>query len=458
MQLGTARVIGTTRRRPFRIWHSRGQCFTEVALFAVGASGSYSVSVVGMLPGNEILLLPLLVGFLFMHGARAFRREYLWFYVLALAWLFGTIAGDVYLGTPRAQSLKGIARVVFFVVDFIGLAIMTNKSSRRMVIFLLSIFVQMILIMRYFRGDFLIQWKFGGSSIVTITALLFACRWYSQKRYGLYFLVVLGIASLNLIFAFRSQIVTDFLSLILVLPILSQTRPRTQRGFSFDDFLKFSTLVVLSGAAVFLSNRAIIFAANLGLFDESNTAKFQMQANGKFGVLVGGRPETLVAIQAIRDSPIIGHGSFAVDPKYLELMQRLQYDLGYSDTDTPQDPDEPAAIPTHSHLTSAWVESGIFGGIFWIYALLLTLRGLMKVSVTRPPLAPLYSYLLLNFIWNILYSPFGSVNRMWAAFFILMSFNLLSSDTVKATGMNKIKSFSHAAQPPFRRIRPGMVG
>ena len=173
--------------------------------------------------------------------------------------------------------------------------------------------------------------------------------------------------------------------------------------------------------------------------------------------LVGGRPETLVAIQAIRDSPIIGHGSFAVDPKYLKLKQDIAYENGYSDTDEPEDV-AVDAIPTHSHLTMAWVESGIFGGIFWIYVLVLTFRGIVMVSFSRPPLAPLYSYLLLNFVWNVLYSPFGSVNRMWAAFFILMSYKVLKPQVPQATAARQGK----ARLPVYPRrpvgARVGFVG
>ena len=126
-------------------------------------------------------------------------------------------------------------------------------------------------------------------------------------------------------------------------------------------------------------------------------------------MLFGGRPETLVAIQAIRDSPIIGHGSFAADVRYSNWRQQLQYEYGYSDTDTAEELEYPV-IPTHSHLTMAWVESGILGGLLWIYILVLTIRALFRLALTRPNFAPLYSYLLVNFVWDILYSPFGSVN------------------------------------------------
>ncbi len=157
-------------------------------------------------------------------------------------------------------------------------------------------------------------------------------------------------------------------------------------------------------------------------------------------MLVGGRPETLVAIQAIRDSPFIGHGSFPYGPKYIELSQDIQYQHGYSNTDEPEEV-EFEVIPTHSHLTMAWVESGILGGICWIYILLLTLRAVFRVSVLRPRLAPLYCYLLVGFLWDILYSPFGSVNRIWAAFYILLSYNILGTRAITAVQLRPQRTF-----------------
>ena len=321
--------------------------------------------------------------------------------------------------------------MIFFALDFMLLAVMINNRTRRMIIFLLSIFVQMLHNVHVFRGDFLTQWKFGGSSMVTITAFLLSCYFYSRRRYWLYGSIVIGLAALNLMFAFRSQIATVVVSAALILPIFAQGGTSDRRTTSSENFFKVAVLLALAGGAAFTANKAIQIAVENGLFDESVSQKFEMQSGGKLGVLVGGRPEMLVAIQAIRDSPIIGHGSFPVDEKYLELRQDLQYEYGYTESDTPEDVEEPV-IPTHSHLTMAWVESGILGGVFWIYVLGLTFRAIMKVSFTRPPLAPIYSYLLLNFVWNVLYSPFGSVNRMWAAYFILLGYKIVKSPTPQA--------------------------
>ena len=114
------------------------------------------------------------------------------------------------------------------------------------------------------------------------------------------------------------------------------------------------------------------------------------QSGGDYGVLVGGRPETLVAIQAIRDSPIIGHGSFPEGTKYIQLKQDIRYEHGYSDSDEPEDTETKIpVIPTHSHLTLAWVEGGILGGLCWIYILILILRGVLRVTAAATAFGPL---------------------------------------------------------------------
>ena len=115
----------------------------------------------------------------------------------------------------------------------------------------------------------------------------------------------------------------------------------------------------------------------------------------------------------------------------MQLKQDIQYEHGYSDSDEPIEEDYPV-IPTHSHLTMAWVEGGILGGVCWIYIFALTVRSLLILNSLRPNLAPLYSYFLVSFLWDILYSPFGSVNRIWGAFFILLSYFILKTSEEKA--------------------------
>jgi O-antigen ligase len=343
--------------------------------------------------------------------------------------------------------MKGIARVVFFALDFMCLAILINQKTRRMIVFAISIAAVMVYYGREFKGDFLTEWKFGFSSAVTIFALLAASHYNARQRYKTCAFTFLVLAALNLFFAFRSQMVIILVAGALTIPIFENRRPLNRRQ-TRPKASNFRALILLglAAGAIFIANQAIKLAATQGFLDANTAGKFQAQSSGKLGVLVGGRPETLVAIQAIIDNPVFGHGSFAADPRYLQLKQDLQYENGYSETDTPE---EEGTIPTHSHLTMAWVESGILGGLFWLYILGLTIRAILQTAIHRQALSPLYCYFLVNFAWDILFSPFGSVNRLWGAFFVLLSYDVLRS--AKPISDAERTRRPHPTQLPVRR-------
>ena len=367
MRTLTARRIGY-RPKPRPLWTSREAFFTDAGLFLFGAAGAYSANIVGSLPGCEVVLLPMLPVLLLARGKRAFDRRYLWFYILTGAWLLGTLIADAYNGIGAFNRAKGIARVVFFALDFMALAILINNKTRRFVVFALSFATVMLVGSLQFRGDFLEQWKFGVAEGVAVPALLLSSYFYVKRRYGVCFLIAMVLAGLNLRYGFRSQLVVQLVAGVLILPLFDQARTWRSGSLAAQNRWKVLVLLALAGGAAYAANDAIKYAARSGLFDESTRAKFEGQESGDYGVLVGGRPETLVAIQAIRDSPIIGHGSFPYGQKYLQLKQDIQYEHGYSDTDEPEEVEYPV-IPTHSHLTMAWVEGGysaaFVGSISW---------------------------------------------------------------------------------------------
>jgi hypothetical protein len=424
-QIGHRRQIGY---RPLRkpLWSSRESFFIDVALFVFGAAGAYTVDIVGALPVSELLVFPMLPVLLLARGKRAFSREYLWFYVSTGAWFLGTLIADAYNGVGAFNRAKGMARVVFFILDFMALAIILNNKTRRMIIFAVSIAGLMAIGSWRFMPATEIVWKFGFAESVAIVALLVSSYYYARRRYWVCLLISLVLCGLSLLFGFRSQLGVVLVSAVFILPLSKQAPNGLSGTRSKQDKFRILVLLALAAGAAYLANAVVKYAAESGFFDESTQAKFVTQASGDYGVLFGGRPETLVAIQAIRDSPFVGHGSFPYGEKYVELKQDIMYEHGYTDSDDPEVIDYPV-IPTHSHLTMAWVEGGIFGGICWIYILILAVRGILRLNTLRPHLAPLYCYLLVAFLWDILYSPFGSINRILAAFYILVSYHILKT-------------------------------
>ena len=455
MPIATARLIGS-RPKPRPLWTSREAFFTDAGLFLLGAAGAFSANIVGALPGCEVLLLPALPVLLLAQGKRAFDRRYLWFYILTGAWLLGTLISDAYNGIGAFNRAKGIARVVFFALDFMALAVLINNKTRRIIVFALSFVVVEFVGSWQFRGEFMEQWKFGVAQGAAVVALLVSSHFYIRRRYWICFLISLFLAGLNLRYGFRSQFVIQLVAAVLILPLFDEERTFRRGSRVGQNRWKVIGLLALAGGAMYVANAAIQYAGKIGFFDESTRAKFEGQASGDYGVLVGGRPETLVAIQAIRDSPIIGHGSFPYGPKYVQLKQDIQYEHGYTDSDEPIEEEYPV-IPTHSHLTMAWVEGGILGGICWIYILVLSLRAVLQLTTLRPHLSPLYSYLLVSFLWDILYSPFGSVNRIWGAFFILLSYFILQASATKTLHVRHQKVGQVYGRREFRLARRSTV-
>jgi hypothetical protein len=442
MPLATARSSGIRYRvigyrpRPEPLWSSSQSFFSEAALFVLGAGGAYSLNLVGALPYSEVFLLAMLPVLLLQRGRRAFDRQYLLFYILAGGWFLGTQIADLYNGIPAFNRMKGTARVVFLILDFMALAVLINNKSRRIFVFALSLASLMLISSLQFSGEFLLQWKFGLSHAFAMAALIVSSYFYKRQRYWICLSITLFLAAMNFHYGFRSQLVILVISAVLILPVFDIAKTRAGSPPGLQNTFRILILLALSGGLAYASNAVIKYAAEKGVFDEATNSKFQTQSAGDYGVLVGGRPETLVAIQAIRDSPIIGHGSFPFGGKYMQLKQDIQYEHGYSESDEPEDSEYPV-IPTHSHLTLAWVEGGILGGICWIYIFILVLRAVLRLSALRPDLAPLYSYLLVNFLWDILYSPFGSVNRMRAAFFILLSYFILRTAPVETVKVRR---------------------
>ena len=340
-----------------------------------------------------------------------------------------------------------------------ALAILINNKIRRIVIFALSFATVMFIGALQFRGDFLEEWKFGVAQGVAVLALLVSSYFYIRRRYWICFLISMVLAGLNLRYGFRSQLVVQLVAAVLVLPLFDEAKTWRNGARAGQNRWKVVVLLVLAGSAAYAANAAIKYGSKIGLFDESTSAKFEGQESGDYGVLVGGRPETLVAIQAIRDTPILGHGSFPYGQKYVQLKQDIQYEHGYTDSDEPIEEEYPV-IPTHSHLTMAWVEGGILGGICWIYIFALTVRSTFHLSSLRPGLAPLYCYFLVGFLWDILYSPFGSVNRIWGAYFILLSYFILktSEEQAQLVRQQRAKQISIGRNLRPRRIAAAYPG
>ena len=315
------------RPRRTQLWPSSAVFYNDLALVTLAATATLSVNFVGSLPGCEIVALVMLPFLLLRHGQRAFRREYMWFYALLGLWLLGTIVGDIYFQSAMTNRAKGVARVLCFGLDFATLAILINGSLRGFIAFTIGFAPAMAGIGYHFREDFLVAWKFGLGFALTLLALVIASHFYVRRKHWVYISIFLGIATLNLIFAARSQIAIDLVSLALILPIFER-RSRKQKGVAKErrDTLKVAVLLVLAAGAAYAANQAIRFGVNHGLFDESTRDKFQIQEQGKLGVLGAGVRKHLLQFKQSATAPCsaMGHTQWTQNTTYCRRILNIK--------------------------------------------------------------------------------------------------------------------------------------
>ena len=164
-------------------------------------------------------------------------------------------------------------------------------------------------------------------------------------------------------------------------------------------------------------------AAIKGWLGEAQRRKYIDQAFGKYGLLLGGRPEILVSLKAILDSPLLGHGSWARDRKYVIMLAKLREYLGYKHIYLDPEKD---VIPTHSHIFGAWVEAGLLGAIFWGWTWQLIVRAVFCCCFLNEPFIPIILYYLSALIWSILFSPFCEKARIGVSFGIVLCIYVLT--------------------------------
>ena len=153
-------------------------------------------------------------------------------------------------------------------------------------------------------------------------------------------------------------------------------------------------------------------AASGGLLGSDAQAKYVDQS-GTFGVLLGGRSEVLASTQAIIDSPILGHGSWAKDFKYVDLLAQRLSSLGY---EVGAGPSDVGLIPAHSYLMGSWVWAGFLGGLFWLAILGIAVWLLANLYSFRVELAPLLVFSATLLVWAIAFSPYGFSARITAPY------------------------------------------
>lgn len=320
-------------------------------------------------------------------GNRVLRRCLL----ALLLTLTGYMLADLVHHTQSGDLVRGWARIVVLGTNMFGLSLLALQDESYLWWYSLGLGVGGMATYAAMATPF-DQWKFSyalpASSIVLCLAAFFS-RIGAAVLMGGYGLVNLTVLDSRAVGA-----------ILLLVGVLVWARNRSRRRRKVLSSGKLMTAGV--AAMVLLIGAYAATQAVYGIRRHfSNAIRW---ANAE------------AAVTAIADSPIVGHGSWAVDLK-MEMAYQLAY---YAFTGEHADPETThygANLP-HSQILSVWYEGGLLGITFFAYFGYLLIRYTIYCAVTRPYnyLTTLYLFTTVHALWHLIMSPFGGSQRLVIAF------------------------------------------
>lgn len=369
------------------------------------------VKLVGELYISELLLFGIAI--LFLLNRHFFVEKHIQTLLLFLAlWFIGQVVSDVVNNASIADRLRGEIRIVFFAMDILGIYFLTRSDINRLWSFLIGLACGHLLSFLLFPSEFALDypWKFGLAIPFGLASLFIVLKMFKNHRLiSIGLLITFGIISILL--AGRSLGAIFILSGSITW-YLSSGFHNIQRGKT-----NALLLVLLLSATTGFIYKGYSFVAEQGYLGEVSQWKYNYQSSSDYGFLVSGRIEVLAALKAISDAPILGHGSWARDWKYVDFLQKIretkfEQGNGYVPEDN--------LITSHSHILGAWVEAGILGAVFWVYVVFLIFQAFQKISMERSQFLPVIIWVLVMLLWDLMFSPLGAHQRIMTGFYIVI--------------------------------------
>lgn len=410
-------------------------------------------TLVGQFSAGEILAL-LVTPFFFLRRAWVLNLPQVrWVFTLGTVWLAGQIISDFYNGSEQALYLRGWANIGMIMLMFA---------------FFLSMFANS------FEA---IRWYLAGAVVAGVYGVLTASERYSFRGYGaddeFWDLNVAPwgepLLLLLALFAWRRTllVVCMFIAygfsaialgarshgmvFILTSGLLMYGWWSSRTGYQMGkrQVLQIATVATLVFAVLFVIYVTLGLQGALGKKTYAQIASLNNPYN-PINVIAMGRPELQVSLIAIKDRPILGHGSWAYDPRYDYVYEETLGNLIGQEVRMRRDPLERGIIPAHSMLFQAWIFGGLAGGLFWL-AIITMMGQLFAFFAQRPHMTfwLLVMFTAVTFSWNVLFSPFGWARFSWPA---LMAFVVLYRTAAQnqEVGLQGSYQRAHESQPPMR--------
>lgn len=417
---------------------------TYVTLFIaiISLSITIRINVVGILTLSDVILIAIFP-IVFFRSWPDFV-EVKKFYLFASIWILGCIVTDIYRQSQFDDYIRGMAMILFFIINFSSISAICNWKIERIVFFILMLYVASAISVYYgvsieskggFFGD---AWKFGYG--ISFTVIVFIISAFLMKQN---YLRIIGI-----ILPFLAMSINLYLnarSLAGITAIAAVSNAMVGRPGKVTSPVKVFFVLSICAIGGYLLIQVYKYLAGSGFMGEAAQLKYMLQSNSNLNIILSGRSEVLASVEAIKDSPIFGHGSWARDKKYFELMVVAIEKAGGARNYLVDD-----LIPSHSHIFGAWVQHGIAGALFWFWVMILSIMAFYR-SISKPSfLSGFTAFVSMTMLWNVFFSPFGLEKRVIDPAIICYLIMVLNSDNLAAAALGRSRG-------AMRRLMPGQA-
>lgn len=332
-----------------------------------------------------------------------------------LVLLFSQVLSDFINHSKPENFIRGWANIIVAIIVTNFLVRVLGKSGNAIVAYMAGSIISLILWGADTEGLSLSDMGFFKFKVVPVfNSILMIISWYwIRKSPGSRFNIVILFALYGLFnFAFDSR--SNGMIFIIIALILS--RRNLFRRMTYRKAIPVLIISIIFFQGLYSLYVSQVMAGKIG--GEHAREQLSKTANpyNPVNLLLTGRSEVYIALIAIGDKPIWGHGSWAPDPtgKYTQIGYQLQGEEERFDSFL-QNRSGEIIIPSHSVIFGAWMTSGIIGFFAIVYIVFLFLkRSFSLISdryFQRSPFFPVFLFFLINGVWTFLFSPLPHIKQ-----------------------------------------------
>ncbi|MDD5704306.1 MAG: hypothetical protein PHR35_00145 [Kiritimatiellae bacterium] len=378
-------------------------------LFLAGCFSLTQVKIVGYIGVSELVFYAV-APFIFVQDQERLRKHgFNRVLLLAAMWAANGLLTDIVRHNTFDNTVKGFAATYSVLSCLIVLHHLLWDDVWRVRWMLLGITASIILSLFFLQGGVYIQRALtSGENVASatmsykltiisiVTSLLALPIFFQYMRFPIISaLCVIGAGYYGLLQGGRSTFLIMLMTASLMLIV--RNNPIRMRSIH-RTFYGLAVAMILAGV---VASSTYKYVVTKGMMGEEELEKYEAQSQAKIGLL-SGRSAFIGSVLAIRDSPILGYGSWALD---VYGYGRRSADI--AGTEYHEHGQMVPYMPGHSHVFGSWVNNGICGGVFWIYILYLLYKTVKYNMGVVPNLFGYLAWTIPGMAWAILFSPFA---------------------------------------------------